>query len=169
MSKVEKKDRRKERSPSTSSSDSSSGSDTSSSDSDSSDSSASSVSVRRKSRDKTRKSKDNKSDGKKRGRSVETPREKKKPVTEPPSRTLFVAHIPPNVTEREISHIFRPYPGVESIRFSVANTTVCFVQFRDKEDAMWAKKDLGTDYIFDLEDVEKVALRISFSNSKYIK
>ena len=167
MSKVEKKDRRKkERSPSTSSSDSSSGSDTSSSDSDSSDSSASSVSVRRKSRDKKSKEK---SDGKKRGRSVEPPREKKKPVTEPPSRTLFVAHIPPNVTEREISHIFRPYPGVESIRFSVANKTVCFVQFRDKEDASWAKKDLGTDYIFDLEDSEKVALRISFSNSKYSK
>jgi len=160
------KNRKKSETPSSDSdsSDSTSASDTSSgtsgtTSSEDSSSSASSVSTTPKKKTKRPRSEDK-----------ESPRRRRSKLeTIPPSRTLFVSHIPVGTTERELGHIFRPYPGVESIRFSLGNNTVCFVQFKYIDDAKWCKRDLGNEYIFDIGDPEKAVLRINYSNSKYSK
>ena len=55
------------------------------------------------------------------------------------SSTIVVEGLPPDVTEREVAHIFRPFPGFKTVRIVTVNSesegegksgeTNCFVDF----------------------------------------
>ncbi len=68
------------------------------------------------------------------------------PLQEDPGRlsTLYVECLPPGVIEREVAHIFRPFPGFSSLRLvrKQNKPTLCFVQFRSSAEATLAMDKL---------------------------
>ncbi|CAM9716362.1 unnamed protein product [Choristocarpus tenellus] len=90
------------------------------------------------------------------------------------SQTLYVEGVPSDASEREIAHIFRPFPGFLSIRLRVKGgrgggggispiaDTMCFVEFESAYHATVAK--LGaTNYRLDKADRHSPSLRIAYA------
>ena len=56
------------------------------------------------------------------------------------SSTLYVEGLPPDATDREMAHIFRPFPGYKSLRLKQsARGAFCFVEFESPPQALIAK------------------------------
>jgi len=85
--------------------------------------------------------------------------------------TLFVEGIPIDATEREISHIFRQWPGYKSVRIISTHSKLspsrthflCFVEFDSKPHATIAMQYLQG-YKVDIADLK--GLSISFAKSE---
>jgi RNA recognition motif-containing protein len=86
------------------------------------------------------------------------------------SSTLFVEGLPPDATEREVSHIFRPFPGFQSLRIITKNSKLhpdkfyhlCFVEFDNKSQATTAMNVLQG-YRMDIHDPR--GLKMSYAKS----
>ncbi|CAM9107186.1 unnamed protein product [Scytosiphon promiscuus] len=92
--------------------------------------------------------------------------------------TLYVEGIPGDVTERELAHIFRPFPGYISLRLrakggrSLGTTSssasvgaICFVEFESGYHATVAKMG-AADYRLDKVDRNSAVLRIEYAKAK---
>ncbi|CAN0414203.1 unnamed protein product, partial [Ectocarpus sp. 8 AP-2014] len=90
--------------------------------------------------------------------------------------TLYVEGIPGDVSERELAHIFRPFPGYISLRLRAkggrslgsasANVeAICFVEFESGYHATIAKMG-AADYRLDKIDRNSAVLRIEYAKSK---
>jgi len=87
------------------------------------------------------------------------------------SATLFVEGVAQDATEREVAHIFRPFPGYQSVRMfqresrKYPNSTylLCFVEFDNQYQSTSAMQMLQG-YKFDKNDMR--GLRISYANSE---
>lgn len=56
------------------------------------------------------------------------------------SSTLYVEGLPSDATDREMAHIFRPFPGYKSLRLKQsARGAFCFVEFDSPPQALIAK------------------------------
>lgn len=85
--------------------------------------------------------------------------------------TLYVESVPADATEREMSHIFRPFPGFRSLRLiarggdSAAEVSpLCFVEFANTAAAAAAQAVLQN-YVMDLQATKPRTLRVSFARS----
>jgi len=87
------------------------------------------------------------------------------------SPTLYVEGVPNDATEREVSHIFRPFPGFQTVRTfqresrKVSGTTylLCFIEFDNPHLATNAMQMLQG-YKFDLRNRDSTrGLRISYA------
>eukprot|EP01103_Thecamoeba_quadrilineata_P010976 TRINITY_DN2515_c0_g1_i1.p1 TRINITY_DN2515_c0_g1~~TRINITY_DN2515_c0_g1_i1.p1 ORF type:complete len:133 (-),score=25.11 TRINITY_DN2515_c0_g1_i1:4-402(-) len=62
------------------------------------------------------------------------------PLPSDATHTLYIEGVPSDATEREISHIFRPFPGFQSLRllqkeskqYPSRSYYLCFVEFDNK-------------------------------------
>eukprot|EP00903_Cladosiphon_okamuranus_P006484 g6343.t1 len=93
--------------------------------------------------------------------------------------TLYVEGVPGDVSERELAHIFRPFPGYISLRLrakggrslaapssSSANVeAICFVEFESSYHATIAKMG-AADYRLDKVDRNSPILRIEYAKAK---
>eukprot|EP00752_Nemacystus_decipiens_P003836 g3529.t1 len=92
--------------------------------------------------------------------------------------TLYVEGVPGDVSERELAHIFRPFPGYISLRLrakggrslgapsSAANVeAICFVEFESSYHATIAKMG-AADYRLDKVDRNSPVLRIEYAKAK---
>ena len=83
------------------------------------------------------------------------------------TNSLYVDGVPNDTNEREVSHIFRPFPGFQCVRLipKTANNNrnyyLCFVDFENALQATIAMSTLQG-YRFDKSD--KVGLKISYAN-----
>mmetsp|Transcript_4295 Transcript_4295/g.12004 ORF Transcript_4295/g.12004 Transcript_4295/m.12004 type:complete len:245 (+) Transcript_4295:56-790(+) len=82
------------------------------------------------------------------------------------NNTLFIEGVPDDATEREMSHIFRPFHGYQAIRKTSRRGGdpggyLCFVEFLTPEAAFAAMNALQG-YKMDYDD--QVGLRISFAH-----
>lgn len=86
------------------------------------------------------------------------------------SSTLFVEGLPSDITVREVSHIFRPFPGYQSLRIVPKESksdpakvfTLCFVEYDTKVQSTCAMHQLQG-YRIDEKDLH--GLRISYARS----
>lgn len=90
-----------------------------------------------------------------------------------PSSTLYVDNVPADVSEREISHIFRPFPGFQDVRHVPMKKTgydakafLCFIEFASTESAMAALQTLQG-YVLDLKHPQSPALKIEFAKTAH--
>eukprot|EP01117_Protostelium_nocturnum_P010132 TRINITY_DN3615_c0_g1_i1.p1 TRINITY_DN3615_c0_g1~~TRINITY_DN3615_c0_g1_i1.p1 ORF type:complete len:301 (+),score=129.44 TRINITY_DN3615_c0_g1_i1:233-1135(+) len=90
------------------------------------------------------------------------------------SSTLYVEGLPLDATEREVSHIFRQWPGFQSLRilqkekqFSTTPRTynLCFVEFDNKHQATLAMNHIQG-YRFDKNDSRGINLTYAKSERK---
>ncbi|CAM9367759.1 unnamed protein product [Ascophyllum nodosum] len=91
--------------------------------------------------------------------------------------TLYVEGIPGDATERELAHIFRPFPGYISLRLrakggrgnagnsSSSGDAICFVEFESPYHATIAKMGV-VDYRLDKLDRNSLVLRIEYAKAK---
>eukprot|EP01102_Stenamoeba_stenopodia_P011275 TRINITY_DN3448_c0_g1_i1.p1 TRINITY_DN3448_c0_g1~~TRINITY_DN3448_c0_g1_i1.p1 ORF type:complete len:281 (+),score=56.44 TRINITY_DN3448_c0_g1_i1:286-1128(+) len=87
------------------------------------------------------------------------------------STTLYVEGLPNDTTEREVAHIFRPFPGYQSVRLlqkeSKTNPskiyTLCFVEFDSKYQASVSMNALNG-YRMDKNDSK--GLKISYAKAR---
>ncbi|CAD8210706.1 unnamed protein product (macronuclear) [Paramecium tetraurelia] len=84
------------------------------------------------------------------------------------THSLYVDGIPNDAQEREVAHIFRPYPGFQRVRLIKKQTQkgreylLCFVDFDDALQATIVMQTLQG-YRFDKND--KTGLKIYFANN----
>ena len=85
--------------------------------------------------------------------------------------TLYVESVPADATEREMSHIFRPFPGFRSLRLitragdnAAEVSPLCFVEFASTAAAAAAQAVLQN-YVMDLQATKPRTLRVSFAKS----
>jgi len=89
------------------------------------------------------------------------------------SSTVFVEGLPSDATEREVAHIFRPFPGYQSLRIltkeSKQNPTrlynLCFVEFDNKYQATFAMNHLQG-YRFDKDDSKGLTMSYAKTERK---
>jgi len=88
-----------------------------------------------------------------------------------PTSTLYVDNVPPEASEREMAHVFRPFPGFQDVRHvplkktgSDAKTFLCFVEFAAPENAQQAMQTLQG-YVLDLKDPRSPSLKIEFTKT----
>lgn len=89
------------------------------------------------------------------------------------SSTLYVEGIPSDATEREVGHIFRPFPGFQTVRLLKRESTqypnktfhLCFIEFDNKYQATCAMNTVQG-YRMDLNDYRSLGLSISFARSE---
>eukprot|EP00968_Pinguiococcus_pyrenoidosus_P000770 scaffold47_cov258-Pinguiococcus_pyrenoidosus.AAC.97 len=78
------------------------------------------------------------------------------------SRILFVGNLPSNMSDRELAHIFRPFPGYESLRLARSGERlIAFVSFESEVSstiAMWTLQG----YRVDLNSLSDTRLRIEY-------
>lgn len=93
------------------------------------------------------------------------------PLAPNASSTLYVEGLPPDASEREVAHIFRPYAGFQSIRLVPKESRVpgrfynlCFVEFDSKMQATVAMTALQG-YRMDLKGDTK-GITISFAKTE---
>nr|XP_043624867.1 nuclear speckle RNA-binding protein B-like isoform X2 [Erigeron canadensis] len=87
------------------------------------------------------------------------------------SNVLFVDALPSDCTRREVSHLFRPFPGFKEIKLvhkeprngADKAIVLCFVEFLDSNHASTALEALQ-DYKFDHKKPDSPALRIHFAH-----
>ncbi|CAN0261003.1 unnamed protein product, partial [Laminaria digitata] len=90
--------------------------------------------------------------------------------------TLYVEGIPGDASERELAHIFRPFPGYISLRLrakggrnvgtsSVTLDAICFVEFESSYHATIAKMGVA-EYRLDKLDRNTAVLRIEYAKAK---
>eukprot|EP01092_Planopodium_desertum_P014108 TRINITY_DN7017_c0_g1_i1.p1 TRINITY_DN7017_c0_g1~~TRINITY_DN7017_c0_g1_i1.p1 ORF type:complete len:240 (+),score=27.66 TRINITY_DN7017_c0_g1_i1:37-756(+) len=97
------------------------------------------------------------------------------PLPADANSTLYVEGLPADISERELSHIFRPYSGFQSIRLLPRSTVpskspptkpfyLCFVEFDNKTQAHQARDNLqGYKLDLKLPNSRTNNLRISFA------
>ncbi|KAI7729618.1 hypothetical protein M8C21_002929 [Ambrosia artemisiifolia] len=87
------------------------------------------------------------------------------------SNVLFVDALPSDSTRREVSHLFRPFPGFQEIRLvhkepihsEDKSVVLCFVEFSDSSRALTALEALEG-YKFDNTKPDSPDLRIHFAH-----
>lgn len=92
------------------------------------------------------------------------------PISPDASNTLFVEGLPANCTRREVSHIFRPFPGFQEVRlvskeskYAGADVWIlCFADFASPSQAAVALDHLQG-YKFDEQDRDSPVLKLQFS------
>jgi len=85
--------------------------------------------------------------------------------------SLYVEGLPPDATEREVAHIFRPFPGYQSLRILTKESkqnpsrvyNLCFVEFDNKFQATFALNHLQG-YRLDKDDVK--GLTVSYAKTE---
>ncbi|KAG5182555.1 hypothetical protein JKP88DRAFT_164370 [Tribonema minus] len=97
------------------------------------------------------------------------------PLQLPPdaSSTLYVEGIPKDASEREVAHIFRPFPGYQSLRIrhkesargDGAQRAMCFVEFDNAYQASVAKIACG-DYQIDRTDPQAGTLIVHYARGR---
>ena len=92
------------------------------------------------------------------------------PFLSPPPRpaTLYVEGVPADASEREVAHLFRPFPSFKGLRLrdraSGSGGRLCFVEFADVKCAQQAMAVLH-DYVFDV-DMSERRLKLSFARDQ---
>ena len=89
------------------------------------------------------------------------------PLPSNATSTVFVEGLPPDATEREVAHIFRPFPGFKTLRLIPREKKpgekhlLCFADF---ESGIQTTVVINTlqGYRFDREDI--LGLQFSFAN-----
>jgi len=89
------------------------------------------------------------------------------------SSTLYVEGLPADATEREIAHIFRPFPGYQSLRILTKESkqnpsrvyNLCFVEFDNKYQATFALNHLQG-YRLDKDDTKGLSMTYAKSERK---
>jgi len=89
------------------------------------------------------------------------------------SSTLFIEGLPSDTTEREVAHIFRPFPGYQSLRILTKESkqspnrfyTLCFVEFDNKYQATFAMNHLQG-YRFDKDDTKGLSMSYAKTERK---
>lgn len=95
---------------------------------------------------------------------------REKPLPPDASSTLFVEGLPADCTRREVSHVFRPFPGFREVRLVNKESrhaggepwVLCFVDFSSPSQAAVAL-DCLEGYEFDPHDRESPILKLQFS------
>jgi len=95
------------------------------------------------------------------------------PLPPDASSTLYVEGLPIDATEREVSHIFRLYPGYQSVRIMAKETktfpqrtyNLCFVEFSSKYNAMMALQG-AQGYPMELNDTKGLAISFAKAPTK---
>eukprot|EP01006_Ploeotia_vitrea_P019842 TRINITY_DN52094_c0_g2_i1.p1 TRINITY_DN52094_c0_g2~~TRINITY_DN52094_c0_g2_i1.p1 ORF type:complete len:187 (-),score=32.12 TRINITY_DN52094_c0_g2_i1:549-1109(-) len=86
--------------------------------------------------------------------------------------TVYVEGIPNDASEREVSHIFRPFYGFRGLRLVQRDSkrnpgtkyTICFVEFDMKYHAQYAL-DVLQGYTFNKNDTPDKGLKLAFAHS----
>lgn len=80
--------------------------------------------------------------------------------------TLYVEGVPIDATEREMSHVFRPFVGYRDLRFVVRRdrNPLCFVEFETADNAATAMAALQH-YVVNLKDPRDKGIRIEHAKS----
>jgi len=89
------------------------------------------------------------------------------------SSTLYVEGLPTDATEREIAHIFRPFPGYQSLRILTKESkqnpsrvyNLCFVEFDNKYQATFALNHLQG-YRLEKDDTKGLSMTYAKSERK---
>jgi len=90
------------------------------------------------------------------------------------SSTLFVEGLPDDAAEREVAHIFRPFPGFNSLRIlpkklpegsATRAHHLCFVEFDDRQQANYAMQSLQG-YRMDKADTRGLTLSFARTDPK---
>lgn len=89
------------------------------------------------------------------------------------SSTLFIEGLPSDASEREVAHIFRPFPGYQSLRLLAKESKqsqtrfyiLCFVEFDNKYQATFAMNHLQG-YRFDKDDVKGLSMSYAKTERK---
>jgi len=89
------------------------------------------------------------------------------------SSTLYVEGLPADATEREIAHIFRPFPGYQSLRILTKESkqnpsrvyNLCFIEFDNKYQATFALNHLQG-YRLDKDDTKGLSMTYAKSERK---
>jgi RNA recognition motif-containing protein len=89
------------------------------------------------------------------------------------SSTLFIEGLPSDATEREVAHIFRPFPGYQSLRILNKESkqspnrlyTLCFVEFDNKYQATFAMNHLQG-YRFEKDDAKGLSMSYAKTERK---
>jgi hypothetical protein len=87
------------------------------------------------------------------------------------SSTLYIEGVPLDAAEREVAHIFRPFPGYQSLRLLTKESkqdanrrfVLCFVEFDNKYQATISMHALQG-YRFDKDDLK--GLKITYSKRR---
>eukprot|EP01100_Stratorugosa_tubuloviscum_P008782 TRINITY_DN365_c0_g1_i1.p1 TRINITY_DN365_c0_g1~~TRINITY_DN365_c0_g1_i1.p1 ORF type:complete len:168 (-),score=48.93 TRINITY_DN365_c0_g1_i1:137-640(-) len=88
--------------------------------------------------------------------------------------TLYVEGLPVDATEREVAHIFRPFPGFQSLRMFIKESkknpqkcfVICFVEFDSKMQASVAMNLLQG---YKIDQIDNKGIIISWAKSERIK
>jgi len=89
------------------------------------------------------------------------------------SSALYVEGLPPDATEREVAHIFRPFPGYQSLRILTKESkqnpsrvyNLCFVEFDNKYQATFALNHLQG-YRLDKDDTKGLTMSYAKTERK---
>jgi len=89
------------------------------------------------------------------------------------SSALYVEGLPPDATERDIAHIFRPFPGYQSLRILTKESkqnpsrvyNLCFVEFDNKYQATFALNHLQG-YRLDKDDIKGLSMSYAKTERK---
>jgi len=89
------------------------------------------------------------------------------------SSTLYVEGLPSDATEREVAHIFRPFPGYQSLRILTKESkqnpsrlyNLCFVEFDNKYQATFALNHLQG-YRLDKDDTKGLTMSYAKTERK---
>jgi len=89
------------------------------------------------------------------------------------SSTLYVEGLPSDATEREVAHIFRPFPGYQSLRIITKESkqnpsrvyNLCFVEFDNKYQATFALNHLQG-YRLDKDDTKGLIMSYAKTERK---
>jgi RNA recognition motif-containing protein len=89
------------------------------------------------------------------------------------SSTLYVEGLPSDATEREVAHIFRPFPGYQSLRIITKESkqnpsrlyNLCFVEFDNKYQATFALNHLQG-YRLDKDDIKGLTMSYAKTDRK---
>jgi len=95
------------------------------------------------------------------------------PLPADANSTLFVEGLPGDATEREVAHIFRPYPGFLSLRilakeskqYPNRNYVLCFVEFENRFQATIAIQALQS-YKMDKNDTKGLIISYAKPSSR---
>eukprot|EP00276_Gloeochaete_wittrockiana_P012167 CAMPEP_0184370838 /NCGR_PEP_ID=MMETSP1089-20130417/163058_1 /TAXON_ID=38269 ORGANISM="Gloeochaete wittrockiana, Strain SAG46.84" /NCGR_SAMPLE_ID=MMETSP1089 /ASSEMBLY_ACC=CAM_ASM_000445 /LENGTH=381 /DNA_ID=CAMNT_0026713509 /DNA_START=32 /DNA_END=1177 /DNA_ORIENTATION=+ len=87
-----------------------------------------------------------------------------------PSSTLYIEGLPLDATEREVSHLFRPFPGYRSVRICAKESKqhnrvflLCFVEFDSKHQASMAHEHLQG---YKFSETDRKGLRINYAKTE---
>lgn len=94
------------------------------------------------------------------------------PIPKHATNTVYVEGVPSGASEREVSHIFRPFPGFKAVRLIPREkrpgekVIFCFADFENKFQTTLVINTLQG-YRFDKDDILGLQFSYAVTNNKY--